>query len=42
VEAMAFAWLAQRSLKRHTGNLPEVRREGTAGAWCDLPGLTGE
>jgi anhydro-N-acetylmuramic acid kinase len=24
VEAMAFAWLAQRSLKRQAGNLPEV------------------
>jgi anhydro-N-acetylmuramic acid kinase len=24
VEAMAFAWLAQRALKRETGNLPEV------------------
>jgi len=24
VEAMAFAWLAQRSLKRQTGNVPEV------------------
>jgi anhydro-N-acetylmuramic acid kinase len=24
VEAMAFAWLAQRALKRETGNLPDV------------------
>jgi len=24
VEAIAFAWLAQRSLKRQAGNLPEV------------------
>jgi len=24
VEAMAFAWLAQRCLKREPGNLPEV------------------
>jgi anhydro-N-acetylmuramic acid kinase len=37
VEAMAFAWLAQRALRREPGNLPEVTGASTR---CDLRGLT--